>query len=61
MITGVSGFAFFYWPFRDANPFFKNALLKPLFYSVFGCPFFGQVVKKENYGHPPKIYIFTDN
>ena len=58
MITGISGFGFFSSKngrFVTHICFSKNALLKPLFYSVFlGARFFGQVVKKGNFGHPPK-------
>ena len=52
MITGISGFGCLVqkWPFRDAK-----TLLKPLFYSVFWVR--GQVVKKGNFGQPPKKLI----
>ena len=43
------------WPFRDAYLFFKKCLAEtPIFIVFFGCALFGQVVKKGNFGHPPK-------
>ena len=47
MITGISGFGFFFVSrFVTHLSFSKNALLKPLFIVFFLCAFFGQCVKK---------------
>ena len=42
MITGISGFGFQKWPFRDAHLFFKNCLAEtPIFIVFGGCALFG--------------------
>ena len=56
-ITGISGFGFLSknGRFVTQNCFPKHGLLKPPIFIVFwGCALFGQVVKKGNFGHPPK-------
>ena len=57
MVTGISGFGFFVqkWPFRDSELFFKNVFSEaPIFIVFLGARFFGRVVKKGNFGRPPK-------
>ena len=66
MITGISGFGFFLvqkWPFRDSKLFSKKWVAEtPIFIVFLGARFFGQVVKKGDFGHPPKIKKkLTDN
>ena len=67
MITGISGFGFFFSKndrFVTHNCFSKIGVLKPLFYSVLGgCAFSGPSCQiKGIFGHPPKNKKFlTDN
>ena len=57
---------FRFWVFWSKNGrfvthicFSKNALLKPLFYSV--RAFWAKLPKKRHFGHPPKMKNLTDN
>ena len=64
MITGISGFGFLSKNGRFVTHicFSKNALLKPLFYSVFCVrAFLAKLSKKGNFGHPPKKRKLIDN
>ena len=64
MITGISGLGFLVqkWPFRDAHLFFKKCFAEtPIFIVFLGACFLGEVVKKGNFGHPPKNEKLTDN
>ena len=43
------------WPFRDSKRVSRKWVAEtPIFIVFLGCAFFGQVVKKGNFGHPPK-------
>ena len=58
MITGISGFDFLLakngrFVTQNCSP--KQRVAEtPIFIVLFGCALFGQVVKKGNFGHPPK-------
>ena len=66
MITGISGFGFFCPKMAVSwlrTVFHKMGCWNPYFYSVFGCAFFGQVVKKGKFWTPTKKKrkTLTDN
>ena len=62
MITGISGFVFFLWPFRDGYLFFQKSVAEtPILMLFVGCGFFWAKLSNEGILDPQKQTMLNDN